>query len=127
SETIPVGSWTHVAAVFDSSAGLAVLYINGVPKVTKSTSADGGSLGGLQVRQSTRPVTIGHTPPWNTTFVHGWIDEARIWSIARSQAEIMQTMEKELDNAPGLSAAWHFNGDGTDAAGAHDGALQGHA
>ncbi|MFG0319781.1 MAG: LamG domain-containing protein [Planctomycetota bacterium JB042] len=127
SETIPVGAWTHVAAVFDSSAGLAVLYVDSVPKVTKTTSADGGSLAGLQVRQSTRPVTIGHTPPWDTTFVHGWIDEARIWSTARSQVEIAQNMESELDNVAGLAAAWHFNGDATDATGAHDGALQGDA
>jgi streptogramin lyase len=39
----------------------------------------------------------------------GELDEVRIWSVVRTQDEISSSMYREIDTAPGLVSAWHFN------------------
>ena len=48
--------------------------------------------------------------------------EVRLWRAARSQAQIRQTLTREVDAPlPGLVAVWHLRGDSRDAIGGHHG------
>ncbi|MCA8941525.1 MAG: LamG domain-containing protein [Planctomycetes bacterium] len=86
-------AWTHVAATYDNRD--LTLYINGMPVGT--TPASGGNLastsGFLRVGNGDDS-TAGHEV-WN-----GEIDEFRIWPFARTQAEILDTMNASLLVAP---------------------------
>jgi hypothetical protein len=98
--------WQHVAAVYN---GITVkLYVNGVEIVSvnenRSIVGDAGSA-----------AMIGGSPgAWaparNFT---GQIDEARIWNVARTEAEIKAGMFKMLSSGTGLVAAYQM----TDGAG----------
>jgi hypothetical protein len=72
---------------------------------------------------NTQPVEIladvdwqNHTPP------NGLIFDVRVWSVARTQAQIRQTMLQEIGVVTlGLVAEWRLRGDASDAVGIHDG------
>jgi len=52
----------------------------------------------------------------------GLIFELRWWSVARTQAQIRQTMTREIAGPmPGLVAVWHLRDDSNDAVGGHHG------
>ena len=73
--------WYHVAIVIDNNK--LILYINGTKKGQLTSSKFSGlpKLGNLQ---------FGHTN--NNEWWNGGLDEIRIWSKARTQAEIKQDM-----------------------------------
>lgn len=113
--TIPNGEWTHVAVTYDGATRKH--YING--EVVASWAETGA------LPPSTDPMDIGadvslfHTPA-------GAIDEVRLWSVARTQAQIRATINVPL-NTPqaGLVGVWSLNGNGIDVVGAHNGAQGG--
>ena len=115
---VEVGRWNHVAVTYDGTT--TRFYVNGNDAGT-STDMSG------PVLVSNYPLTIGHDTGFDGT-PDGFIDEVRLWNIARSRADIVATMGLAL-NAPqaGLVAVWHLDGDGSDAVGGHDGSLVGGA
>jgi len=89
SVTIPVKVWHHIATTFDGTN--YILYMNGVV-VDNNTVTAGDTPAATPVRY------IG------TDFI-GKIDEVRMWSVARTQDEIPECMNKTLaDNETGLEA-----------------------
>jgi hypothetical protein len=108
--------FTHIAVVYDGAHRLH--YING--EVTLDVAETG------PLPSSTDPVRIGsdvsfpHTPA-------GFIDEVRIWNVARTQDQIRAGMMKPLTGpAPGLQAAWSFDNTTVDQSGnGHNGTLFG--
>jgi hypothetical protein len=63
------------------------------------------------------PLADAYTP------IHGMLFEVRFWNVARTQAQIRQTMLREIDDPmPGLVAVWHLRGNALDAVGGHHGA-----
>ncbi|WP_176521841.1 LamG-like jellyroll fold domain-containing protein [Longimonas halophila] len=122
----PAGQWYHVAFTVDAS-DTATLYVNGRREATLTTPV--------------RPVSggrfsIGHEWDGNTPsdFFEGRVDEVRIWSEARTQAEIQQGMTTSLgeDNTLGdafdlssLEAYYRFEGLTADATGSHAGIPEG--
>ena len=100
---IAPGTWHHAAVTYDGATWR--LYLDGTPQTT------------LAVNQPTRADSIQHaalaTALTSTGspmgFFNGMIDEARIWSYARSQAEIQATLNQEFASAPGLVARWGLN------------------
>jgi hypothetical protein len=64
----------------------------------------------------------GHTPGTS-------LFEVRLWRVARTQAQIRQTIAQEINApTPGLVAVWHLRGNAVDVIGGHDGgAPQGNA
>jgi hypothetical protein len=83
--------WYHIAGTYDGD--WMRLYIN--EKLVSQR------LVGSFVLSSDIPLKFGDIPIF--------LDEVRIWSVARTQEEIQSTMYREIYNSPGLVSAWHFN------------------
>ena len=97
---VPVGAWTHVAFVLN--AGTGYLYVNGV-------EVGSGSLTSVNT-PSSETVTIGQRVMGGSIPFDGIIDEVRIWSVARTQAEIQGFMNSELCDTSGDLMMYHkFN------------------
>ncbi len=112
---IPPGQWTHVALVFDGVNRYH--YING-ELVASHVEAGPATT-------STFPVRIGGDASYNYSPA-GAIDEVRIWSVARSQAQIRAAINTPiLGPQPGLVAVWGLDGNTLDRLGAHNGAGHG--
>ena len=113
-------TWTHVAATYNQTTGVWNLYINGNLDKTLTLSA-----AFTPANTSTQHAAIGSaitssaaTPPAAAAgFFQGRIDEARIWNVARTQAEIQANMNLELTSGTGLIGRWGLNeGTGVNAA-----------
>lgn len=100
----PVDSaWVHFATTF-GSGGQMLCYING-------EQVGGLPVTGNAITASTNPFIIG-IAPWDLSNFQcfGQIDEARVWSVVRTQAEIKESMHKHMiGNEPGLVAYWDFD------------------
>ncbi len=112
---LPAGGWTHIAVVFNGTRRLH--YINGelvlnVPETGPLTT-------------SSSEMRIGSDVSWQFT-PQGAIDEVRLWSIARGQAQIRQFINQRI-NTPqaGLVGVWALDGSGDDVVGSRDGTQQG--
>jgi len=118
--TIPVDTWVHIAAVTDGTTRRH--YINGE---LVFQSAEGST-----TSTSTQPVRIGSDPDWDY-MVAGAIDDLRIWSVARTQLQIRETMfvryTTQVNSSwfPSLEAWYSFEGDATDSWHSHQGTTNG--
>jgi hypothetical protein len=118
SGTVPLDIWTHVAATSDGST--VKFYINGVLDSTAALTP--GALG-----TNTSPVMIGSDANWDAS-PKGFIDEVRIWNVARSQSDIAATMNTAITSAqPGLVAAFGLNGSPNATFGGFTGTVVGNA
>ena len=75
------GGWLHVAATFDGTNSR--IYINGVLEFTKTFSL-------TNIINSINALTIAQDLSSSGKLFQGWIDEVRVWNIARSEADIKQ-------------------------------------
>lgn len=109
SPSVPLHEYTHVAATYDGSIGVASIYINGVFDTSKSV--------GNGVSNSSGNLYYGYNPARNDFIApfKGIIDEVRIWNIARTESEIQSTIYQTLTgNETGLVGYWKFDeGTGT--------------
>lgn len=95
--------WNHIAAVIDGANGSLKTYINGQLDLDVSNSS-WGVLG-----NSSKPALIGEAfNPFN-----GNIDEFRVWTEARTQAQLINNRFRILDpaNEANLEAYWRFEDD----------------
>ena len=98
---IPAGQWTHVAFVLDN--GIGFLYLNGVQVGTANLSA-------VNTPSGNDSLIIGQRVSGGSIPFAGEIDEVRIWSVARSQAEIMADMNTiYCGPTPNLAAYYNMN------------------
>lgn len=104
SPLVPLHQYTHIAATYDASAGIAKIYINGVFDASKSVgSSVSNSSGNLYF--GFNPVRGDFVAPFK-----GIIDEVRIWNIARTESEIQSTMNQSLTgHETGLIGYWKFD------------------
>ncbi len=101
-DPIPLNEWTHLALVRDLSNMTLRWYKNGELVNEAGAQYNNAASGGL-------PAYIGRG--YVNDFA-GYIDELRIWSVARSQTEVQEFLNRNLTgNEPGLNAYWDFNGD----------------
>ncbi len=97
--------WTHVAVSYDGA--LARFYINGELAGTRALANTGAG--------KFRPLQLGFNDPHNIdinprdTFL-GNLDEVRVWSVARSEAEIQDGLYREVRGEPGLAAVFPRGG-----------------
>ena len=115
------GVWHHAAATYD---GTWHLYLDGVEEGTGPCRQRASAVGFHPAcRVSDRQSPSAGAPTGVGGFFNGVIDEARVWNVARTQAEILSTKNQELTSATGLVARWGLNeGTGTSVAelGRHD-------
>jgi hypothetical protein len=107
---LPQFTWVHVAGTYDGS--MMRMFWNGVQ--VSSMAASG------TISSDTGVLQLGQGGSSSETW-RGNIDEIRLWSYARTGAQILSTMNKRIDSKPGLIAAWHFDGNYVDSTGNHNG------
>jgi len=94
------GEWHHVAGVHDGSA--LKLYIDGYLDAAYSSAGS--------TPNSSYPVMIGENAQAAGRFFEGYIDEVRIWDIARTQDEIRENIHLTLNgDEPGLVSYYQFD------------------
>ena len=103
--TLTDDAWHHGAMVWD--ANVLSLYVDGLLVGSVATSGTW--------TQPTSPVGIGANPPENgggawANFINGEIGEVRLWSAARTQAQIVANMSSRLvGNEANLVALYHLD------------------
>jgi hypothetical protein len=95
------GKWHHVAFVKTNITNTLTLYIDGLPN---------GSITNTIASSTTNntPLQIGRRGNGQNYF-RGDIDEVRIWSVNKSQADIQAEMFCKNPNTTGLQAAYNFS------------------
>jgi hypothetical protein len=112
--------WVHVAATYESRAGILSLYTNGILAAYTTTNVL-GPLAGQTLRQTPWPLYLGTLYDYQS-FAMGSMDEVRIWDKARTPDEIYRDRYCRLTGSePNLVAYWTF-----DDATAMDGTGRGH-
>ncbi|PWB67958.1 hypothetical protein C3F09_12555, partial [candidate division GN15 bacterium] len=113
------GTWTHVAATYDGS--VMKLYVNGVQ--------EGGDVAGPpSIVTNTSNLVIGTdalTPGTGKNF-DGGIDEVRVWNVARTAQQILDSYNQQIASGTGLVGRWGMaEGTGTSTANSIGGGLNG--
>ena len=100
-------TWYHVACVFDDSAtNKTVVYVNGVLEGTNTIGAAGINARYLTLGGATFSQELSGTSRDYEAF-KGRIADVRVWSVARSQAEIVANYQSRLaGDETGLLAYW---------------------
>lgn len=102
--------WYHVAFVYNSSAGYAKCYINGEDKALVKSGPNPLT---TSITNTFSAIRLGRRKD-NWYPFHGKLDEFRLWNKARSQAEIMADMNRELNgDEEGLVAYFKMNENGS--------------
>lgn len=91
---IPESSWTHVAVVRSGQA--LRLYLNG----TLNTESQQGGFG---------PFTVQALGLGRRGHLTGRLAEVRLWTTARTAAQIATGRDAAITSGPGLAASWRFN------------------
>lgn len=100
--TVPLNKWQHIAFTV-SAANVYTIYIDGVVAPYTATGTAGAA-----TTNATLPAYIGGNPTL-TRQLDGNIDELRIWSGVRTQAELAaNTTTKYIGNEAGLIAYYSF-------------------
>jgi uncharacterized repeat protein (TIGR01451 family) len=100
-------TWYHVAGVWDNAGPSMDIYINGVNDGTQASAAIAQSTtGNVNIGQQFT-ITAGAS---NFFPFDGYIDEVRIWNVARAQNQIRNTMCHTLVGTEGgLVGYWRFD------------------
>ncbi len=108
STTLSDATWYHVAVAYDAANASSTLYVNG---------SSIGYCTGLytSILNSTTDFRVGAWQNTATHFFDGLIDELRVWSGVRTQAQIQASKDAELaGNESGLQAYWRLNNSSLD-------------
>ena len=98
--------WHHLAITYDGAQ--TIWYWNGDP-LGNPRAVSGVNVADQDFRIGSR---------LNAEFFTGWIDELRIWNVARTPEEIQETLMTGLGgDEEGLVAYWDFTNDFTDTSG----------
>lgn len=82
---VPLNEWTHLAATYDGTT--ARIFRNGVQVATSTAFSGpiGSTVGDLRIGADRN----AGTPAF---FWRGYLDEVRIWNVARTASQLMETM-----------------------------------
>ncbi|MCB0821708.1 MAG: T9SS type A sorting domain-containing protein [Bacteroidales bacterium] len=94
-----VNTWYHIAGTYDGSS--VKIYVNGILEDSKALTGS--------VSTAMSEINIGGQNS-SSRFFEGKIDDARIWSIARTEAQLRQNIYTEiLGSESGLLANYKFD------------------
>jgi hypothetical protein len=124
--------WNHLALVADGVSGSVKWYVNGALQGC-SWDYEGTTFHNHQTGDT---LNLGRYGGFANTQFFGNLDNVRIWSSARTEAEIQEFMYRNI--TPGeialnpslysaLEAAWNFESGTDDSTGVHHGTLEGDA
>jgi len=104
------GIWHHAAYTYDGTT--MKLYVDGVEEGTATPGFNA-------VYAGTNYVRIG---AWNDTganfsFFSGYIDEVRLWSVARSASELLGSKQIDVTGTANLVSVWKAENNGVDLVG----------
>jgi hypothetical protein len=100
--TASVNQWAHFAMTWDGTTVRA--FVNGVERASKAAPATSAQ---KTLMTGATALTIGGYAP---AYFNGYIDEFRIWNVARSAAEIAGAMNHTMvGDEPGLTGYWKFD------------------
>ncbi|NCT95011.1 MAG: HYR domain-containing protein [Chitinophagaceae bacterium] len=95
-----INSWHHVAATYDGY--YMRIYIDGVLEAKEEASGT--------ITQNMNNLIIGRQPGFTNEFYTGKVEEARVWSRALNQCEIINNMNCQLQaQQSNLEAYYQFN------------------
>jgi Peptidase family C25/Concanavalin A-like lectin/glucanases superfamily/Fibronectin type III domain/PQQ-like domain len=113
--TIGANYWVHIAGTYAN--GVSQIYINGV---LDTSAANSWGMGPSVSGSFGIGADLTQTDP--QSLFKGWIDNVRLWNVARSGSDIRATMFEELGGTDiNLVSEWRLNGDATDSAGVNPG------
>lgn len=94
---VPLGSWSHVALVFDR--GTASILVNGVVVATQT--------GVPALNDPAVPLRFGADAAGSPAYLTGALDEIRLWGVARAASDVQATMNGRMAVPTlGLRAYW---------------------
>ncbi|MBS1664829.1 MAG: T9SS type A sorting domain-containing protein [Bacteroidetes bacterium] len=104
---LTAGIWYHIAVAWDgTNASSMRLYVNGV---SVGTLTSNGSIS-TGVTNPTGTFRIGNWSDAAPRYLNGIVDEVRVWSVTRTQAQIKAGMYGTVaTNTSGLTAYYNFN------------------
>ena len=118
---LTTNTWHHVAATYDGTTWR--LYLDGILDTTLAVGAYTPE--STSIEHAALATAIDSTGT-AAGFFAGTIDEARIWNVARTDAQIQSTRDSELTSGSGLIGRWGLDdGSGTVAADSVAGAPSG--
>jgi hypothetical protein len=98
--SVPMGVWNHVAMTYDGARRR--FFLNGAVMDSSDVVET--------IANEAYPVSFGRYDAGFGQYFEGGIDEARLWSVARTGDEIRSAMNVELTGEePGLVGYWKFN------------------
>ena len=107
--TVNTGAWIHVAATRKMSTGAIQVFVNGTMEAS-ATVAQTNSL------TASASLSLGANTI-DGRYYTGTMDEVRIWSVVRTQAEISANMHKRMQgNEANLVGYYRFDQPGSDTA-----------
>ncbi len=102
-QKLNIGQWNHIAVTYNAASTTGKLYINGVLVQTKTNMES-------SIFDSDARVMIGASRGTPANFLNGLIDEVRIWSVTRTQAQIQSSMLSQLaGTTANLNGYWKLN------------------
>jgi hypothetical protein len=118
---IPTDEWQHAAVTFDGTEWK--LYLNGNLEATRNAGGLVPRADSIQQAAIATALTSTGVP---AGFFNGYLDEVRIWNVARTQSQLRASTDFEIATATGLVARWGMTeGSGTSITSSADGALAG--
>ncbi|HET9502620.1 MAG TPA: LamG-like jellyroll fold domain-containing protein [Hymenobacter sp.] len=100
---LPLGSWSHVAAVYSSTSSTLTFYLNGVAQNTLPVTTNAGV--------SAQAYIVGGWNDGGTVrrFFGGSLNELRVWNTARTAAQLANTYSQALTAQRNLVLGYSFD------------------
>jgi hypothetical protein len=109
-QSVPVGTWVHVAATLDMSGSTGTIYINGASVATSFFTGGTSPTALIQAGDLEIGARNGSTAPFD-----GKVADVRMWSTIRTATQIRDNMNQQLvGNESGLVAYYKLNGNFND-------------
>jgi hypothetical protein len=105
-----LNAWHHLAATYDGAT--MKLYIDGILSASKAQTGT--------IATNANPLALGNQTGFSEYF-GGNGDEFRIWNVARTQTQIQNTMNSELDPALQTGLVSYYNANQGSASGTNTG------